>query len=105
MEEWTISEIQTRMQSGELTSHELTRLYLERIETIDKNGPCLNSVIEVNPDALTIAQALDKERKDTGPRSPLHGIPILVKDNIDTADRMTTASGSLALEGTLAAQD
>jgi amidase len=105
MEEWTISEIQSRMQSGELTSHELTRLYLERIETIDKNGPCLNSVIEVNPDALTIAQALDKERKDKSPRSPLHGIPILVKDNIDTADRMTTASGSLALEGTLAAQD
>jgi amidase len=105
MEEWTISEIQTRMQSGELTSHELTRLYLERIETIDKNGSCLNSVIEVNPDALTIAQALDKERKEKSPRSPLHGIPILVKDNIDTADRMTTASGSLALEGTHASQD
>jgi amidase len=105
MEEWTISEIQTRMQSGELTCRELTRLYLERIEAIDRHGPCLNSVIEVNPDALAIAQALDDEREEKGPRGPLHGIPILLKDNIDTADRMTTASGSLALEGSIAPQD
>jgi amidase len=105
MEEWTISQIQALMQSGELTSRELTRLYLERIELIDRAGPCLNSVIEVNPEAPAIAQALDNERKVNGSRGALHGIPILIKDNIDTADRMTTASGSLALEGSIAPQD
>jgi amidase len=105
MEEWTISQIQALMKSGELTSRELTRLYLERIELIDRAGPCLNSVIEVNPEAPTIAQALDNERKVNGPRGALHGIPILIKDNIDTADRMTTASGSLALEGSIAPHD
>ncbi len=105
MEEWTISEIQALLQSGELSCRELTRLYLERIEQLDRTGPSLNSVIEVNPDALTIAQVLDDERKATGPRGPLHGIPILLKDNIDTADRMTTTSGSLALEGSIPAQD
>lgn len=105
MNEWTISEIQAQMQSGELTCYALTRLYLDRIDAIDRHGPCLNAVIEVNPDALGIAQALDEERKQQGLRGPLHGIPILVKDNIDTADRMTTASGSLALEGSIASQD
>ncbi len=105
MEEWTIAEIQKRIESGELTARELVRIYLERIESIDRNGPCLGSVIEVNPDALSIAQALDDERQAKGPRGPLHGIPILVKDNIDTADRMTTASGSLALDGLIAKQD
>ena len=105
MEELSILEIQARMHSSELTARELTRLYLERIDTIDHQGPCLGSVIEVNPDALSIAQALDKERREKGPRGPLHGVPILVKDNLDTADRMTTASGSLALQGSLASQD
>lgn len=105
MDEWTISEIQALMKSGELTSRELTRLYLERIDEVDRHGPCLNSVIEINPDALSIAQKLDRERRRKGPRGPLHGTPILVKDNIDTADRMTTASGSLALQGSIPAQD
>jgi len=105
MDEWTITEIQARLQSGELTSHELTRLYLDRIAAIDRDGPRLNSVIEVNPDALEIARALDSERKEKGPRGPLHGVPILVKDNIETADRMTTTAGSLALEGSIASQD
>ena len=105
MEEWTITEIQSLMHQGALTSRELTRLYLERIEAIDRQGPRLNSVIELNPQALKIAQALDRERKKKGPRGALHGIPILVKDNIDTADRMTTTSGSLALEGNIASQD
>jgi amidase len=105
MEEWTIPEIQSKMESGELTARELVRMYLERIEAIDRQGPCLGAVIEVNPDALSIAQALDDERKEEAPRGPLHGIPILVKDNIDTADHMTTASGSLALQGMIAKQD
>lgn len=105
MDECTISEIQALMQSNELSSRELTRLYMERIEQLDRTGPCLNSVIEVNPDALVIAQALDDERKTNGPRGPLHGVPILLKDNIDTVDRMTTASGSLALEGSIPPQD
>ena len=105
MEELSILEIQNRMQNGALTARELTRLYLERIDTIDHHGPCLGSVIEVNPDALSIAQALDDEREEKGPRGPLHGVPILVKDNLDTADRMTTASGSLALQGSIASQD
>ena len=105
MEEWTITEIQDLMQRGALTARELTRLYLERIDAIDHHGPCLGSVIETNPDALEIAQALDVERQEKGPRGPLHGIPVLLKDNIDTADRLTTASGSLALEGSIAAQD
>jgi len=105
MQEWTIADIQNRMESGALTARELVRVYLERIEMIDRRGPCLGSVIEVNPDALSIAQELDEERQEKGPRGPLHGIPILVKDNIDTADCMTTASGSLALEGVIAKQD
>ena len=105
MEEWTITEMQSLMESGALTARELVRMYLERIEAIDRQGPCLGSVIEVNPDVLAIAQALDVERQEKGPRGPLHGIPILVKDNIDTADEMTTASGSLALQGVRAKQD
>ena len=76
-----------------------------RIEAIDRSGPTLQAVIETNPDALTIADALDAERKARGPRGPLHGIPILIKDNIDTADRMMTTAGSLALEGSIAAHD
>jgi amidase len=103
--EWTISELQERMESGELTARRLAELYTERISEIDKNGPYLNSVIELNPDALGIADTLDAERKAGRTRGPLHGIPILIKDNIDTADRMQTTSGSLALEGHIAAKD
>ncbi len=105
MEDMTISEIQEKMRAGSLTALELTRAYLERIEKLDKQGPAVNSVIELNPDALTIAVALDKEQKTKGVRSPLHGIPVLIKDNIDTADKMQTTAGSLALEGSRAPKD
>ena len=103
--EWTISELQERMEVGELTARRLAELYLQRISAIDKNGPYLNSVIETNPDVLENADALDAERKAGKVRGPLHGIPILIKDNIDTHDRMQTTSGSLALEGHIAAKD
>ena len=103
--EWTISELQEKMESGELTARRLAELYLERISEIDKEGPYINSIIELNPDALEIADTLDEERKAGKTRGMLHGIPILIKDNIDTADRMQTTSGSLALEGNLAAKD
>ncbi|MBS1564421.1 MAG: amidase, partial [Bacteroidetes bacterium] len=83
----------------------ITELYLKRIEAIDKQGPALNSVIELNPDALSIADAMDKERKEGKLRGPLHGIPVLVKDNIDTGDKMMTTAGSVALEGHKAAKD
>ncbi len=105
MEPLSLLEIQAQMQTGGLTAHTLVELYLARIEAIDRNGPRLNSVIELNPDALEIADALDKERREKGPRGPLHGIPILLKENIDTADKMMTTAGSLALEGSIAAQD
>ena len=105
MDEYTILELQEKMQAGEITSRELARAYLERIATLDQAGPCLNSVIEVNPDALEIAARLDQERAKGKTRGPLHGIPIILKDNIDTADRMTTTAGSLALEGSIAPRD
>ena len=105
MHELTITDIQTRMAAGELTAVALTEYYLRRIATLDRSGPALNSIIELNPDALEIAAALDAERREHGPRSALHGVPILLKDNIDTADRMQTTAGSLALEGHIAAQD
>ncbi len=101
----TISEIQEQMNAGSLTSRELTKYYLDRIEKLDKQGPAVNSVIELNPDVLTIADALDRERKAKGARSLLHGVPILIKDNIDTADKMQTTAGSLALEGSKAPKD
>ena len=88
MTELTISELQAGMQTGEMTARSVTEMYLRRIAEIDQAGPTLNSVIEINPDALDIADALDAERRERGPRGPLHGIPILIKDNIDTADRM-----------------
>ena len=105
LEELTISELQSGMQSGKFTSRSMVKKYLDRIDDIDKNGPKLNSVIEVNPDAMVIAEALDRERKEKGVRGPLHGIPILIKDNIDTADSMMTTAGSLALVGSRPAQD
>src|SRR5438552_3237149 len=104
-EEATISDLQARLKSGELTTRFLTEAYLHRIQEIDKNGPTLNSVIELNPDALSISESLDRERKQKGARSPMHGIPVLIKDNIDTADRMQTTGGSLALVGSQSAQD
>jgi len=105
LEEATIPDLQKRMREGSLTAATLTRRYLERIAAIDKRGPAINSIIELNPDAPAIAAALDAERKAKGPRGPLHGIPVLIKDNIDTADRMMTTAGSLALEGSIAARD
>ncbi len=105
LSELSITDLQAGMQSGKCTSRSLAEKYLARIEAIDKQGPALRSVIEVNPDALELAEALDKERKEKGPRGPLHGIPILIKDNIDTADRMSTTAGSLALVGAKPSQD
>jgi amidase len=95
--EYSIAELGTLMSKGEATAAGVTRYYLERIETIDRSGPAVNSVIELNPDALMIAEALDRERAQGKVRGPLHGIPILLKDNIDSADRMRTSAGSLAL--------
>jgi amidase len=99
LEELTISDLQQGLQSGKYTSRELVEKYSDRIADIDKKGPRLYAVIEMNPDAERIAVALDRERKEKGPRSPLHGLPILIKDNIDTQDRMMTTAGSLALVG------
>ena len=103
--ELTIEQLQQRMAGGALTSRALTAAYLERIEEVDKRGPKLNSVIEVNPDALAIADRLDAERREGKIRGPLHGIPILIKDNIATADRMQTTAGSLALVGSKPPRD
>lgn len=105
LDEFTIADLQEKMANGSYTSEKITQLYLNRIEAIDKQGPRLNSVIEVNPDALTIARQMDAERKAGKIRGPLHGIPVLIKDNIDTADKMMTTAGSLALEGNIAAKD
>ena len=105
MREMTIGELQATMASGLYSARTLTQMYLARIDALDKRGPAVNAVIELNPDALAIAEALDAERKVQGPRGPLHGSPILLKDNIDTGDKMMTTAGSLALEGNYAAQD
>ena len=105
LDEITISDLQAGMKSGKFTAHSLVEKYSARIEEIDKSGPAINCVIESNPDALSIADSLDRERKEKGPRGPLHGIPVLVKDNIDTADRMMTTAGSLALVGSKPAKD
>ena len=105
LNEITIDGLQKKMQSGEYTSRSITQLYLDRINAIDKKGPAINSVIEINPDALTIADDMDKERKSGKVRGPLHGIPVLIKDNINTGDRMMTTAGALALVGNKAAKD
>jgi len=105
LHEADVARLQAAMGAGTLTAQALTAHYLKRIEDIDRNGPRLNAVIEVNPDALDIATALDLERASSGPRGPLHGIPILIKDNIATADRMHTTAGSLALLGARAPRD
>jgi len=105
LNEVTIDTLQQKMQNKEYTSRSITELYLKRIDAIDKAGPKLNAVIEVNPDALSIADAMDKERANGKVRGPLHGIPVLVKDNIDTGDKMMTTAGAMALEGNIAKQD
>ena len=105
LDELTIAELQEGMKSGKFTARSLVRKYLDRIDDVDKGGPAINSVIEINPEAVAIAESLDRERKEKGPRGPLHGIPILIKDNIGTADRMMTTAGSLALLGSRPARD
>jgi amidase len=104
-EEATIAELQAAMEAGKLTSRRLVEAYIQRIRQIDLSGVQLNSVIEVNPDALAIADRLDRERRSKGPRGPLHGIPVLVKDNFATDDQMETAAGSLALVGSRVPRD
>jgi amidase len=105
LDEVDIEALQAKMNSGSLTSRQLVNKYLERIKSIDRSGPQLRSVIEINPDALAIADQMDEERKNGRTRGPLHGIPVLIKDNIDTADKMQTTAGSLALEGNVASKD
>ena len=97
LEEMTIDQLQADMKSGKYTARSLTEKYLQRIHDVDKQGPAVNSVIELNPDAVAIAELLDRERKEKGVRGPLHGIPVLIKDNVGTADKMMTTAGSLAL--------
>ncbi len=96
LDEITISDLQDGMKSGKFSTRSLVEKYSLRIDVIDKHGPRINSVLELNPDALSIADALDRERKSKGPRGPMHGIPVLIKDNIDTADGMMTTAGSRA---------
>ena len=103
--EWTIAELQEKMETGELTARQIAELYLQRIEEVDKDGPFINSIIELNPEALDIADKLDGQRKNGKVRGKMHGIPVLLKDNIDTHDKMQTTAGSLALEGHIAAKD
>src|SRR5687767_11943286 len=97
LDEVSIDALQEKMGSGKLSSRMITELYLERIKKIDKAGPKLNAIIELNPDALDIAGKMDAERKSGKFRGPMHGIPVLVKDNIDTGDKMMTTAGSIAL--------
>jgi amidase len=105
LEELTIAELSKGLRAGRWTVRKLAELYLARIDDLNRKGPQLRAVIEVNPDALTIADRLDRERKNKASLGPLHGVPILIKDNIDTADKMSTSAGSLAMERTHAAQD
>jgi amidase len=105
LDEVTVADLQKRMASGETSARRLAEAYLGRVAALDRQGPELRSVIEANPEALAIADALDAEREAKGPRGPLHGIPVLVKDNVDTADRMTTTAGSLALQGSTPPRD
>jgi amidase len=105
IEELTIAAMQQAMGAGSLTARRLTEFYLARIDAMDKRGPAINAMIELNPDALSIAEMLDRERATGRSRGPLHGIPIVIKDNIDTADRMRTSAGSLALAESIAMKD
>ncbi|MCI4443624.1 MAG: amidase [Lentimicrobium sp.] len=105
LDEETISSLNEKLVSGKYSSEQLVRLYLKRIEEIDKNGAKLNSIIEINPNAVSIAKEMDNERKNGKSRGVMHGIPIVIKDNIDTADRMQTTAGSLAMVGNFASKD
>ena len=105
LDEMTVQQLQDAMRTGRYTSRRLVELYTARINAIDREGPAVRSVIELNPDALSIADSLDAERRSGRVRGPLHGIPVLIKDNIDTGDRMMTTAGSLALEGAPAPRD
>lgn len=105
LDEITLSELQEGLTSGKFTARSLVEKYSARIDEIDKHGPAVNAIIEMNPDAAAIADELDRERKAKGARGPLHGIPVLIKDNIDTADRMMTTAGSLALVGSKPPKD
>ncbi len=105
LNEVTIDTLQQKMQSKEYTSRAITELYLKRINDIDKSGPKLNAIIELNPDALSIADAMDKERANGKVRGPLHGIPVLIKDNINSGDKMHTTAGALAIADNIAKKD
>lgn len=105
LHEATIRDLQEKVKSGKLTYASIARMYLDRINEIDKKGPAVNSIIEINPDALAIAERMDLERKQGKWRGMLHGIPVLIKDNIDTGDKMQTTAGSLALQGHIAHED
>jgi len=105
LDEMTIADLQEGMASGRFTSRSITEMYLSRIEAIDGQGPTLRSIIETNSEALDIAASLDEERNRGKLRGPLHGIPLILKDNVDTSDNMTTTAGSYALEGSIAIQD
>ncbi len=105
LNEVTVDMLQQKMQSGTLNSVQITKKYLQRIQSIDKSGPYLNAVIEINPDALSIAAAMDAERKQGKIRGSLHGIPVLIKDNISTGDKLMTTAGVLALAGNIMKQD
>ncbi|HEV2718491.1 MAG TPA: amidase [Thermoanaerobaculia bacterium] len=105
LDEITVGELQEGMRTGRFTARAIAEEYLRRIDAIDKRGPAINAIIELNPDALAIAEERDRERKSGPARGPLHGIPLLIKDNIDTADRMHTTAGSLALAESIAPRD
>jgi amidase len=105
LDEETVSSLREKLDSGKYTSKQLVELYLKRIENIDKNGPKLNAIIEINPDVVSIAKQMDDERKEGKTRGPLHGIPVVIKDNIDTGDKMQTTAGSLAMVGNFSSND
>ncbi|MEP6546640.1 MAG: amidase [Gammaproteobacteria bacterium] len=105
VEELTLADIAAAFADGRLTSRRLTQMYLDRINSLDRRGPALGSVLEINPHALDIADSLDRERQSRGPRGPLHGVPVLIKDNVETADHMMTTAGSMALDGWYAPVD
>ena len=105
LSELSIGDLKDGMDSGKYTARSLAEQYLARIEAVDRGGPKLRSVIEINPDAFALADEMDRERRSRGARGPLHGIPVLIKDNIDTADKMATTSGSLALVGSKPPED